>query len=162
MSAALDRLCVGVATGMGLGALPARLVRGTHWERRRWTGAGLVGTALGAASLGLLPESCGAQAAFLAAAVLIASWAAGRAEASLGSHDDPRILIDETVGYWTAVLCLPRAFWVLAAAFALFRALDSVKLPPYRWLERLPGGLGVVMDDVGAGAVANLLLRLCL
>ena len=48
---------------------------------------------------------------------------------------------------------------VVLGAFALFRFLDSVKWPPYRWLERLPGGFGVVMDDVGAGVLANLLLQ---
>ena len=55
---------------------------------------------------------------------------------------------------------LPRGAAWLAAGFVLFRVFDAVKLAPYRWLERLPGGWGVVMDDVGAGVVANLILQL--
>jgi len=61
---------------------------------------------------------------------------------------------------WTAAALLPRRAAPLAAAFLLFRLLDSVKLPPYRWLEKLPGGLGVVFDDVGAGIFANVGVRI--
>jgi len=46
----------------------------------------------------------------------------------------------------------------MLAAFALFRLFDAAKPPPIGRLERLPGGIGVVMDDVGAGLLANLLL----
>jgi phosphatidylglycerophosphatase A len=66
------------------------------------------------------------------------------------------------VGYWVAAAWLPRTWQAGLAAFVLFRFFDSVKLPPSRWLERLPGGAGVVMDDVGAGIVSIVLAGLIL
>lgn len=156
----LDRLCLAVATGLYLSYIPAKLAAGTRWARlRRWTGAGFLGTALGWALLYLLPQDGPALAAALAAGLGAACWTAHRAERVLGVHDDPRIIVDEVVGYWVAVAGIAREPGLLLAGFVLFRILDAFKLPPYRWLERLPGGLGIVMDDVGAGAAANLLLR---
>jgi len=125
----------------------------------RWTGAGFIGTLAGAALLPFIPEAPGPQGVVLAAAVLAAVFVSGVAERELGTHDDPRICVDETVGYWAAVALLPRTWPVLAAGFVVFRVLDAVKLPPYRWLDRLPGGWGVVLDDVGAGVATNLILR---
>lgn len=103
------------------------------------------------------PVEYGAAVAVLAVG---ACWACDAAERALGVHDDPRIALDETVGFWVAVAFLPPGGGWLAAGFLLFRVLDAIKLAPYRWLERLPGGCGVVMDDVGAGVAANLILQL--
>jgi phosphatidylglycerophosphatase A len=80
----------------------------------------------------------------------------------MGTHDNPRIVLDEVVGVWIAAAGLPREAKAALLAFVLFRLFDSVKLPPYRWLERLPGGIGVVADDLGAGLVASLAARLIL
>jgi phosphatidylglycerophosphatase A len=126
----------------------------------KWTGAGLVGTLEGLALLPLLPASGAAFWAVLLLGTAAACWVCGLAESELGRHDDPRIVLDEVVGMWFAAALLPRAAGPLAAAFVLFRLFDAVKLPPYRWLERLPGGAGVVMDDVGAGIVANVGVRI--
>lgn len=158
----LDRAAVAIATGLHLSYIPYALLKGTRLvSERRWSGAGLVGTLWGLGTLGLLPEGAGFWPV-LALGVLGASWAAGRAETALGAHDDPRIVVDETVGFWVAAAGLPRTFGALAAAFALFRIFDATKPPPCRRLEALPGGFGVVMDDVGAGVYANLLTRLAL
>ncbi|HEY4177390.1 MAG TPA: phosphatidylglycerophosphatase A [Kofleriaceae bacterium] len=53
-----------------------------------------------------------------------------------------------------------RASWlVLLAGFIVFRALDITKPPPIRWLdENLPGGWGVVLDDVAAGVLGCVLM----
>ena len=159
---ALDRAAVAIATGLHLSYIPYALLKNTRLvAQRRWSGAGLVGTLWGLATLFWLPEGR-LFWPVLALGVLGASWAAGRAETALGAHDDPRIVVDETVGFWVAAAGLPRTAGALAAAFVLFRIFDATKQPPCRRLEALPGGFGVVMDDVGAGVYANLLTRLAL
>lgn len=119
----------------------------------------MLGTVQGLLLWTLLPRDPLPYLAATGAAIIAASWIAGRAERALGEHDSPRIVIDEIVGFWVAAAGLPREWAAAALAFALFRVFDAWKLPPYRWLERLPGGLGVVADDVGAGAVAALAAR---
>lgn len=107
----------------------------------------------------LLPAKPGPYCAVVAAVSLAAFWICGRADKALGTHDNPRIVLDEVVGVWVAAAGLPRETRPALLAFVLFRLFDSVKLPPYRWLERLPGGIGVVADDLGAGAAAALAAR---
>ncbi len=153
----IDRLSVLLATGLHLSYIPIAL-----GGRGKWTGAGFVGTLLGLAFVPFLPAGGLALWALLAGAAAAACWLCGRAERVLGVHDDPRIVLDEVVGLWTTVAFLPGTPRVWLAGFVVFRFFDSVKLPPYRWLERLPGGLGVVGDDVGAGIVSNLVLRAAL
>lgn len=152
----LDRACVVLATGLGISyiALPA--------AGRKWTGAGLLGTLEGLLLWFLLPPEPVLYAVVVTVAAAAACWICGRADRALGSHDNPRIVLDEVVGFWVAAAGLPHDALAAGLAFAAFRLFDSVKLPPYRWLERLPGGLGVVADDLGAGLVANLAVRLIL
>ncbi|MDE2039248.1 MAG: phosphatidylglycerophosphatase A [Elusimicrobia bacterium] len=146
------------ATGGYLSYIPSTLTG----PDRKWTGAGLIGSLEGLALLPLLPKGGMPLWAALAVATALACWLCGEAEKILGRHDDPRIVLDEVVGMWFSAALLPRRLLPLLAALALFRLLDSVKLPPYGWLERLPGGAGVVFDDVGAGLFANLGVRLLL
>lgn len=119
-----------------------------------------MGTAIGLALLPLVPTAEWAQAAVLVLGTAAACLLCGRAQRHFGGHDDPRIILDETVGFWAAAAFLPRGPWTLAAAFALFRVFDALKPPPCGALERLPGGFGIVMDDIGAGILTNLVLRL--
>lgn len=97
-------------------------------------------------------------AAFLFLAVAVA----GRAQAHWGNKDDQRIVIDEMAGYLVAMLWLAPTAASVALGFFLFRLFDIVKPWPIRRLERLPGGAGVVLDDILAGVYANLLHRLIL
>lgn len=152
----IDRICLWLATGLGISYI-APTGRG-----RKWTGAGFLGTVEGALLWPLLPSTPGPYAGVVLAAIAASCWICGKAERTLKSHDDSRIVLDEIVGFWVAAAWLPRTWTAALTAFVLFRFFDSVKLPPYKWLERLPGGAGVVMDDVGAGVVANLLVRLIL
>ena len=91
----------------------------------------------------------------------LAIWAADLAERQFG-HDSSRIVIDEYAGFVVSVLLLPKSLLLFAVAFVLFRALDIVKPFPARQAEALPGGVGIVTDDLVAGIYTNILLRVML
>ncbi len=86
---------------------------------------------------------------------------AGDAEKLLGQKDPGAIVIDEITGMAVTLLGFPFSFPVAIAGFLLFRVLDISKPPPVRTVERrFSGGFGIVVDDVVAGVMANLILRL--
>lgn len=87
-------------------------------------------------------------------------FAAGRAETALGAKDPPAVIIDEIVGCWVALVGIPPAMPPLVAAFALFRLFDVWKPFPADRAEKLPGGWGIMLDDLVAAAYANLSVRL--
>ena len=90
---------------------------------------------------------------------LLAVYTAGEAERIFDKKDSPRIVIDEIVGLLWALFLVGPTLYRIAAAFILFRLFDIVKPPPARWCQdKLPGGWGVVMDDVAAGIWANVVL----
>ncbi len=93
--------------------------------------------------------------------VALSIWTADLAERQFG-HDASRIVIDEYAGFVFSVLLLPKDPLVFAVAFLIFRAVDIVKPFPARQAESLPGGTGIVMDDIVAGIYTNLLLRVML
>ncbi|MDA8388653.1 MAG: phosphatidylglycerophosphatase A [Nitrospiraceae bacterium] len=98
-------------------------------------------------------------AAFTVFIIFLGTWSAGVAEERLG-RDSRHIIIDEFAGYLLSVLFVPLSTGYLAAAFVLFRVLDITKPPPIRRLERLPGGVGVMADDLAAAAATNIILQL--
>jgi phosphatidylglycerophosphatase A len=77
-----------------------------------------------------------------------------------GLKDPSLVVVDEIIGMWISLLFLPWTPPVLVAAFVLFRAMDVLKPPPARGFESLPGGWGIVMDDVMAGIYANLIAQI--
>jgi phosphatidylglycerophosphatase A len=93
--------------------------------------------------------------AVLVVSFLLSVWSAGKAEAFWG-HDAKKIVIDEWVGMFVALVILPFTLKAYIIAFFAFRFFDVVKLWPAGASERLPGGWGVTMDDVVAGAQANI------
>lgn len=93
-----------------------------------------------------------------AAVILVAIWAADLAEREWG-HDARRIVIDEGAGMAVTLCLQPIGVPTAILAFFAFRVCDVLKPFPARRAERLPGGLGVVADDVMAGVYANLLVR---
>ena len=74
--------------------------------------------------------------------------------------DPGRVVIDEAVGNLVTVAFLPHSLGLAIAGFFVFRILDIAKPLPARQLESLPGGWGIVVDDVVAGIYGNLLLRI--
>ena len=88
-------------------------------------------------------------------------WLCPWAEEHYGKKDPSPFVIDEVAGYFVAVLFLPAAPIALkaGAAFVLARFFDVVKPPPCRWLERLPSGWGILLDDLAASVYANVVLQ---
>jgi phosphatidylglycerophosphatase A len=105
------------------------------------------------------PAALGATVLVIAAAV----WVAGAAERLLQRKDPGSIVIDEIAGMLVTFSGLPFTAFSAAAGFVLFRILDIAKPFPIGWVEkRLSGGVGIVMDDLVAGVIANLGCRLLL
>ena len=131
-------------------------------------GAGLVrwapGTAASALALPaawLLRSHTGALGLAVATLVVLAVgvWAAGACERRAGTRDSPAIVIDEVAGQWTALLLVPHDPAAYGIGFVLFRLLDVAKPWPIGLVDRhVKGGLGVMLDDVVAGAIAALVL----
>ncbi len=85
-------------------------------------------------------------------------WAGSRVERLLGVEDPGVIVIDEVAGMMLSVLWVPRTLPVLLAAFLLFRVFDVWKPFPARESQALPGGLGVMVDDLVAGLYALIVV----
>jgi phosphatidylglycerophosphatase A len=98
------------------------------------------------------------------AVIMLGIWAASRTERILQKKDPSIVVIDEVAGQMIALLSGPfwvHMWWSIATAFVLFRLFDIWKPYPIRRLEGLESGLGIMADDVVAGAyalVANFFL----
>ncbi len=92
---------------------------------------------------------------------VVGVWAANEAEAHLGEKDPHAVVIDEVAGYLISAAFLPMHVFYPIAAFFLFRLFDIWKPFPARQSQDLPGGWGIMVDDVIAGIYANLILQLC-
>ena len=106
--------------------------------------------------------SLAVEAAVLLAVTAIGVAAATRAESAYGRRDPGLIVIDETAGMLVTLAAVPVGLGGAAVGFLAFRLFDIVKPFPARRAERLPGGWGVMADDLVAGLYAQALLRLLL
>lgn len=146
MEKAADRLSRVVATVFGSGYLPVA--------------PGTAGSAIGLLLFWPMaawrwPWQLGACLALF----LVGALAATRVAARSGRKDPGIVVVDEVVGQWVTLSALPFTPATAALGFLLFRVMDIVKPWPARDLERLPGGWGIVADDVAAGVYAHLVLR---
>lgn len=135
-----------------------------------WFGCGYSrvapGTAGSAAAIGialLIEHYAGWRpAAFAALAIGVSApgiWAAGATARQAGIEDPQFVVVDEVVGQWLALAGARVLNWKSwLAAFVLFRLFDIWKPFPVRQLESLPGGWGIVADDLMAGFYAALVL----
>jgi len=80
-------------------------------------------------------------------------------EAQYGK-DPAECTVDEVVGTWISVIALPKILWIIITAFFVWRILDIIKPPPARNLERLKGGLGIMIDDVVSGIYTLIIMHL--
>ncbi len=123
-----------------------------------WASASVV--ALAAAAEWLLGGGLACAAALVVVGSLVTLAWGGRAVDRRGGGDPGWVVSDEWAGQGLALLAaapgLDPRLWL--AAFALFRLFDITKPGPIRRLERVPGGRGVLLDDLGAGLLAGLLV----
>jgi len=130
-----------VATVLGLGRLP----------RAPGTAASLAAVIV----MSGLRAHPGLLWSLLLAAALAGIWASGACARAWKKRDPSAVVIDEFLGMGLALALSPGSGPASAAtAFVLFRFFDILKPPPISWLEALPGGIGIMADDVGAGAAA--------
>lgn len=95
----------------------------------------------------------------LAITIVAGIWICDRAAKKLGVHDHGGIVLDEVAGLWLAMATFPATWPWMLAGFLLFRFFDIVKPWPIRWLDRrVGGGLGIMLDDLLAGAFTWLIL----
>lgn len=98
-------------------------------------------------------------AVVLPAAFLLGVWACERTGRDLGVSDHGAMVWDEVVAFWCVLWLVPATASVQWAAFLLFRVFDIFKPPPIRQFERrIPGGLGVMVDDLLAAAYTLLVV----
>lgn len=93
------------------------------------------------------------------AAIAIGIPAATQVARGSGIKDPQFVVIDEVAGQLITMIAIPVSWQSLLLGLILFRGFDIVKPPPVRDLERLPEGYGIVIDDVGAGLYACLLMH---
>ncbi|RYF85987.1 MAG: phosphatidylglycerophosphatase A [Chitinophagaceae bacterium] len=104
------------------------------------------------------------QLHFLLQLILILSilltgiWSAAKVESEWG-HDSNRVVIDEWLGMAVTLFLVPFTWWNFAVGFVLFRAFDIGKPFFIRKLEALPGGWGVMFDDLLAGIYSAVILQ---
>jgi phosphatidylglycerophosphatase A len=145
-------VALALATGLGAGFVPLA--------------PGSAGAALALPIFVLLSHTVGGLVVAGGVLFALGTWAADEAGRSFGREDDGRIVIDEVAGQLIALsplLWLPPAertnLGGLVTGFVAFRCFDIAKPGPVGWAERrFTGGLGVMADDLVAGALAALVV----
>lgn len=150
-----QRLAVGCATVFGIGHL--RPGPGT-WAS---IAAGLV--AWIAITVLPTPQVTLALLVGVSASTILGLLSAPAAMRRFASGDPGPVVIDEVAGTWLAIALIPAAtlasapFIGVLAGVLLFRVFDIAKPWPVGWFERLPGAVGIMADDLAAGAIAGIL-----
>jgi phosphatidylglycerophosphatase A len=145
----VNRLAIIIATWFGCGYFP-------------W-GPGTIGALAGLLIAMTLHFYLGAGRLALLVATLIllapAIWASTNTARIVAKLDPGIVVVDEVLGQWTTLLGATVFNWkALLAGFVLFRVFDIWKPWPVRQFEKLPGGTGIVADDLAAGIYAALIL----
>jgi len=92
---------------------------------------------------------------------LLGVYLCGKTASDLGVHDHGGIVWDEFVGFWLCLFLVPVTWFWLVTAFVLFRIFDIFKPWPIKWIDqKVSGGLGIMLDDILAGAYVLAILHL--
>jgi len=141
----MDRLATWIATWFGAGYVPK--------------GPGTAGALAALICVAPWPQHI---AVIAAVSILPSIWAAHVHARARGSKDPQEVVVDEVVGQWISLAGATHLTtivpWLLA--FGLFRLFDIWKPFPVRQFEKLPGGVGIVMDDVVAGIYGAVVMQL--
>ncbi len=157
-----------------LALLPDRLVKGLctagpvgSWGNAPGTNGALVGLAL--YTVLFFPLSLAGEVVLAALLVLLAIPLCDEGERRMQQRDPGRMILDEIVavpvcfiGVKAPMAATGKVWLFMLLGFGLFRLFDIAKPFGIRRLQRMPGGLGVVLDDVAAAAATNLTLHLVL
>ena len=139
------------------------------WTLATWFGCGLAGWApgtmgtLGAIPIYLVASRFGWGGTSVAAVAVTGAgiWAAGVVARGMHGKDPQVVVVDEVAGFLVTMLGVRSFSWsAVAIGFAVFRLLDITKPWPVRKFEALPGGWGIVLDDVAAGIAGALAMGL--
>ena len=87
--------------------------------------------------------------------IIIGTWSTGRYSKKIGVKDPPEAAIDEVAGMWISMYALPASYGI--PAFVLFRIVDILKPFPVNVAEKLPGGIGIMADDIVGGGMVWLI-----
>jgi len=92
--------------------------------------------------------------------IIFSIWISNEASSARKDPDPGWVVIDEVCGYLVTMFLIPYSITNIFLGFLFFRFFDILKPPPIRRFESLPGGLGIVTDDVIAGIYANIILQI--
>lgn len=167
----LRLLCVFLSTGCGLGLVAHCFsfyfskISFFHWKKS-WTGGGFLGTLFAYVFVFYGVSFYGVYGfLFLFLFSIISIYITGQTSEFFGVKDDQRIVLDEIVGYWWSIAFLPfycvnqnEKLFVITLGFILFRIFDMLKIP-WKGSQDLPGGYGIMLDDILAGISVNCVLQ---
>jgi len=92
---------------------------------------------------------------------LVSVWICQKVDKKIGVHDHPGMNLDEVIGFLVTMILVPSHWLWIILGFILFRFFDIVKPWPIRWLdEKVPGGWGIMLDDVVAGIFSCVVLKI--
>jgi phosphatidylglycerophosphatase A len=141
----MNIVALAVATCLGVGFAPVA--------------PGTFGSLAGLLLWALLPGSLIVQAGAVVVSCLAGAAAGSAAERHFRASDPGPVVIDEVMGMLVTLLLNPVGWAGAVLGLLWFRIFDIVKPYPANRLERLPGGMGIMADDLVAAVYANLALR---
>lgn len=122
---------------------------------------GTLGTLIGIPLyLVLFPQGIKIYIIFTTLFIILGIRISSLAEIIFNEHDSPKIIIDEVAGFLVTMLSIPLNIKFILIGFILFRIFDIWKPFPISNLQKFPGGIGIMADDILAGIFSNLILQI--